>query len=59
METESHGLSLPPRSYGWVLCEGGNLTNKEYFDEMMSYATAVRAVVDAARIYGIDFSGYF
>ena len=26
---------------------------------MMSYATAVRAAVDAARIYGIDFSGYF
>jgi len=59
METESHGLSLPPRSYGWVLCEGGNLTNKEYFDEMVSFATAVRATVGAPRTYGIDISECF
>ncbi len=38
---------------------GGNLTNKEYFDELVSIASAVRTTVGALCTCSIDFSGYF
>jgi iron complex outermembrane receptor protein len=34
---------------------GNNLTDEEYFDEVVAFATAVRATVGAPRTYGIDF----
>ena len=33
--------------------------DEECFDEVVSFATAVRATVGAPRTYGIDISGYF
>jgi iron complex outermembrane receptor protein len=34
---------------------GNNLTDEEYFDEVVAFATAVRATVGAPRTYGMDF----
>ena len=34
---------------------GNNLTDEEYFDEVVAFATAVRATVGAPRTYGVDF----
>ncbi|MEH6581061.1 MAG: TonB-dependent receptor [Halioglobus sp.] len=38
---------------------GKNLTDEEYFDEVVAFATAVRATVAAPRTYGIDFTYNF
>jgi len=38
---------------------GKNLTDEEYFDEVVAFATAVRATVGAPRTYGIDFTYNF
>ncbi len=38
---------------------GGHLTNKEYFDELVSIASAVRTTGGALCTCSIDFSGYF
>ena len=38
---------------------GKNLTDEEYYDEVVAFATAVRATVGAPRTYGVDFSYRF
>ena len=38
---------------------GNNLTDEEYYDEVVSFATAVRATVGAPRTYGVDISFNF
>ncbi len=38
---------------------GKNLTDEEYFDEVVAFATAVRATVGAPRTYGVDFTWNF
>ena len=44
----------------WSLAAwGNNLTDEEYYDEVVSFATAVRATVGAPRTYGVDFTYNF
>ncbi len=38
---------------------GNNLADEEYFDEVVSFATAVRATVGAPRTYGLDITFNF
>ena len=38
---------------------GRNLTDEEYYDEVVAFATAVRATVGAPRTYGVDFTYNF
>ena len=38
---------------------GRNLADEEYFDEVVSFATAVRATVGAPRTYGVDLTFHF
>lgn len=38
---------------------GKNLTDEEYYDEVVAFATAVRATVGAPRTYGVDFTYNF
>ena len=42
-----------------VAAWGNNLTDEEYYDEVVSFATAVRATVGAPRTYGVDFTYNF
>jgi len=42
-----------------VAAWGNNLTDEEYFDEVVAFATAVRATVGAPRTYGVDFTFNF
>jgi iron complex outermembrane receptor protein len=42
-----------------VAAWGNNLTDEEYYDEVVAFATAVRATVGAPRTYGVDFTYNF
>jgi iron complex outermembrane recepter protein len=53
-------LGYSPASDQWsVAIWGKNLTDEEYYDEVVAFATAVRATVGAPRTYGIDFTYNF
>ncbi|MGI9293076.1 MAG: TonB-dependent receptor, partial [Pseudomonadales bacterium] len=53
-------LGYTSASERWsVALWGNNLTDEEYFDEVVAFATAVRATVGAPRTYGVDFSFNF
>jgi iron complex outermembrane receptor protein len=48
-------IAYVPASERWSLALWGrNLTDEEYFDEVVAFATAVRATVGAPRTYGVD-----
>lgn len=53
-------LSYVPASEEWsVSLWGNNLTDEEYYDEVVTFATGVRATVAAPRTYGVDFTYNF
>lgn len=65
LEQESYELLSARITYhsasdAWSIAAwGNNLTDEEYFDEVVSFATAVRGTVGAPRTYGVDVSYNF